>query len=226
MLKTLRNFAKRFFLDSYCLSCKSPRTEGFYHICPQCVPNLKLVKDQNNICPLCHDTWVVDGVCKNCNNTPPPWSKLHTIFCYKDALKQMFHLYKFKDSVLAEKDLVKLLTPYIAMYKNYHFVIVPCSKSTRRRLGFNPVTQILRQITNNYSEPFNNESTTTIKSLGRVGRKTSHSNITFDKTLLKQEDNIILIDDIFTTGSTMNQVSTLLKNHNINTFDALCFFRS
>ncbi len=226
MLKTLRNLTKKFFLNSYCLSCNSLQTEGFYHICPQCIPSLKLVKDQNNICPLCHDTWIVDGVCKNCLNAPTLWDKLHTIFCYKDTLKQIFHLYKFKDSVLAEKDLVKLLTPYIAPLNNHHFVIVPCSKSTKKRLGFNPVTQILRQITNNYSEPFNNESTFTVKSLGRVDRRAIHSDITFDKSLLKQENNIILIDDIFTTGSTMNQVSTLLKNHNINTFDVLCFFRS
>ncbi|MGL4676200.1 MAG: ComF family protein [Brevinema sp.] len=219
-------FIKKFFLHSYCLSCKSFHTDSFYYFCPDCVQSLPLVQDLKNICPICHDSWIINNICQNCNNTPPLWKKLYTIFSYKSSIKKLFQFYKFSDSVLAEKDLVQLLKPHIAQFEHYHFLIVPCSKSTRQRLGFNPVTKIISQITNNYSEALINKSSIPKKSLNRQQRKNTESNIIFYSQKLLSNHNLLIVDDIFTTGSTLHQVSKILYAHQITKFDVLCFFRS
>ncbi|MGL5956593.1 MAG: ComF family protein [Brevinema sp.] len=222
MLKIL----KKFFLRSYCLSCRSVHTDSFYHLCPDCISSLTLVQDLKKICPFCHDSWIVDHICQNCNNTPPLWNKLHTVFPYKNSLKQLFHLYKFKDSILAEKDLVQLLKPHLKQFERYHFLIVPCSKSTWQRLGFNPVTKIISQMTNNYSEALINKSKIPKKSLNRKQRNSTESDIIFQAHKLRSIHNLMIVDDIFTTGSTLNQISQILYKHQITQFDVLCFFRS
>ncbi len=215
-------YIKKFLINSHCLSCGNKDTTAFYYICTNCLPkqNIQIV------CPLCHDSWVIDGICQNCNNETPEWNQLYTIFPYKEIIKDLFHYYKFKDSILAEKDIVKLLKPHLDQYADYHFVIAPCNQKTKRRLGFNPVTNIIKQITDNYSEPFINKNKYTSKHLSREQRKNTTSNIIFDPKKLKCNKNLLLVDDIFTTGSTLTNISLLLKQNNITNFDALCFFRS
>lgn len=222
----IKSFLKTFFLNSDCIICHSKRIEPFYHICYECQNDLILTKNIKNLCTYCHDSWIVSGVCQNCNNQQPIWNKLHTIFSYQGAIKKIFHLYKFRDSVLAEKDLIKLLTPYIEKFSEYHFLIVPCSKNTKNRLGHNPVTHIIKQITSNYSEPFINNSTKNMKTLDRTTRKSTTGNIEFHPKIDYQNKKILLIDDIFTTGSTLEMISKILIQHKINNFEALCFFRS
>lgn len=195
-------------------------------LCSTCISKITLMSELENICIYCHDSWIHNGVCKNCNNQKPIWNKLHTIFPYSGPLKQLFFQYKFNDSMLAEKDLVNLLTPHLNQFSDCHFVIIPCNKNTKRRLGHHPVTRIIKQITNNYSEPFINNTHNSMKSLDRKTRQQNPSKFIFKPELLPQQHNLLLIDDVFTTGTTLAKCSQLLIDHQINDFNALCFFRS
>ena len=221
---------KRFFMGKPCISCKTRATEPYHNLCPSCAKNIILVKNQKDICPRCHDTWFKNGLCPNCQGRELHWDKLHTVFSYKDSLmKNLFYLYKFKNSLPAEKDLVLLLKEHLKEFQDYHFIIAPCGESTKKRLGFNPVTRIIAQLGFSYSEPLEKaKKSLNIKTLGGESRKQQLGNIICTQSISKEilEGKSLLVDDIFTTGSTLNQASLALKEQGFSYITCLCFLRS
>ena len=141
-------------------------------------------------------------------------------------MKQLLHLYKFKDSSLAEHDLVLLIKPHLMTFKDYHFIITPCSSKTLKRLGYNPVTRIIQKLGLEYSESLSKNQKQAIKKLNRQDRLQRSEAMVFHPEKINTTKKLIVVDDVFTTGSTIIQASLALHNHNILSFDILCFFRS
>ena len=141
-------------------------------------------------------------------------------------MKQLLHLYKFKDSSLAEHDLVLLIKPHLKPFEDYHFIITPCSTKTFKRLGYNPVTRIMQKLGLEYSESLSKNQKQAIKKLNREDRLQKSEAMVFYPEKINTTKKLVIVDDVFTTGSTINQASLALHNHNILSFDILCFFRS
>ena len=221
------NYIKKFIINQRCISCASTETEPYYHICPKCIESLTLVDALEKICPFCHDTWITKGICQNCFNKKPLWQNIHTIYSYKEnAMKQLVHLYKFKDSSLAEHDITLLIKPHLIPFKDYHFIITPCSAKTFKRLGYNPVTRIIQKLGFEYSESLSKNQQQAIKKLNRQERLETSKTMIFHPEKINTTKKLVVVDDVFTTGSTLIQASLALHNHNILSFDILCFFRS
>ena len=221
------NYIKKFIINQRCISCNSMNTEPYYYICPKCVESLTLVDALEKICPFCHDTWITDGVCQNCFNKKPLWQNIHTIYSYKEnIMKQLLHLYKFKDSSLAEHDIILLIKPHLKSFEDYHFIITPCSTKTFKRLGYNPVTRIVQGLGLEYSEPLSKKQKQAIKKLNRQDRLQKSEAMIFHPEKINTTKKLIIVDDVFTTGSTIIQASLALHNSNVVSFDILCFFRS
>ncbi len=219
-------YIKKILCGAYCLSCGTIRTGGLNHVCPYCLGKTPLTSDIINICTYCHDLKMANSICNNCSNQPPPWQNLHTVFSYKDHIKKLFILYKLKDSVLAERDLVEILRPHLEKFSEYHIIASPCSKATKKRLGFNPVSNIIKQIHDDWSEPIINMSGKISKSLDRNKRKSKKTKMILDASKINKNKKLLIVDDVFTTGSTMHRVSELLQTNGIHDFEVLCFFRS
>ena len=141
-------------------------------------------------------------------------------------MKQLVHLYKFKDSSLAEHDLILLLRPHIKAFEDYHFIVTPCSTKTLKRLGYNPVTRIIQKLGLEYSESLSKNQKQAIKKLSRQERLETSKTMIFHPEKINTTKKLIIVDDVFTTGSTLTQASLALRNHDILSFDILCFFRS
>ena len=221
------NYIKKLIINHHFISCKSKDTEPYYHICPKCIDSLIVMKSLKNICPLCHSTWIEKDVCQNCFNKSPLWQNIHTIYSYKNNhIKQLLHLYKFKDSSLAEHDLIALIKPHISLFKDYHFIITPCSIPTYKRLGYNPVTRIIQKLDLEFSESLSKNQQFTTKHLKRQERLQPTTTMVFQAEKINTTKKIVIVDDVFTTGSTITQASLALQYHNLMYFDILCFFRS
>ncbi len=219
-------YIKKILSGAFCLSCGTILTGELNHVCNHCLNKTPLTSDIINICTYCHDLKMANSICNNCSNQTPPWKQLYTVFSYKEHIKKLFILYKLRDSVLAERDLVRILRPHLEKFSDRHIIAAPCSKATKRRLGFNPVSNIIKQIHDDYSEPILNKSSKTAKSLDRDKRKSQKAKMTIDISKINKNKKLLIVDDVFTTGSTMHRVSELLIANGIEEFEVLCFFRS
>lgn len=218
---------KKWIINQHCLSCNTRNTEPFYHLCPICSHHIITIESLSNLCPICHDSWILEGICQNCSNQPQMWSHLHTIFSYRSLIKELYLLYKFQNSLLAEKDLISLLKEPLKIFQDYHFIVVPCGRETRKRLGFNPVTRILSRLALTYSEPLiKQHKGLSMKRLNAQERKFASNAMTLKNSLPQTQKKYMIVDDIFTTGNTLTQCILSLPEALHHRIEALCFLRS
>lgn len=216
-----------FFTHSPCIGCHTKNTENFYNICPSCITKIKFIKDLPH-CPKCHNLSFKNNFCTNCYQIEYYWDILDTIFYYRDpCIKELFKRYKFYNSFPAEKDLTTLLTPHLSKYYDYHAIIIPYGRKTKQRLGFNPVKKIIQNLTIPYSEILiKNKQISQKKLTGHQRRQqTDILSVINNIPLELFQQKILLVDDIFTTGTTLNQGAYILRQLGFTNITALAFCR-
>ncbi|MGL4388915.1 MAG: ComF family protein [Brevinema sp.] len=220
----------RIFINQPCARCqKIHSNKEFKHICSKCSSKIILIAEDENRCSVCYDSWVIKGVCQNCLSLKNNWKKLSIVFSYQDPIiKKIFFQYKFKNSLLAEKDLTRLLMPYRDSLKNYYIIVAPCSYKTYRLLGFNPVARILDNLDIPYEDCLSKNKNAILQKHLSGNERKQQDNPFFLKKPIQQEcfdQNILVVDDIFTTGSTIVHIIEKLEEQGFKNIDAFCFAR-
>lgn len=133
------------------------------------------------------------------------------IFYYNQEMKDYFSRFKFQgDYVLASafsKDIKKILKNY----EGFTIVPVPVSESRLLERGFNQVTSMLDVLGIEYIElfeRFESQSQSQKSREERINRK----QIFKLKDNIKIPSKILIIDDIYTTGSTIHLMYQLVKD--------------
>ncbi|TPR17720.1 ComF family protein [Apilactobacillus timberlakei] len=208
---------------SFILSFQSYQEQS---LCNEC---LNLFKAINNdlCCHICGRSGTFNSnKCSDCLR----WQKIgdslinHSFFQYNDVMKDYMQKYKFN----GDYRLRKMFCKYFEQYLNSDMIIipVPVSDKTFKQRGFNQVEGFLENV-----EYLNallvNEDKQTQSHLNRKDRistkqpfKLNHSmkNNIFNK-------NIIIVDDIYTTGTTMRHAGKLLIDNGAKTVQGLTLAR-
>ncbi|SFB68575.1 Phosphoribosyl transferase domain-containing protein [Brevinema andersonii] len=216
-----------YFLKNPCLNCGSKQTFPYFHICGSCANDLKPVRNTPYICSICHSFKGISGTkCYNCKNLQIYWDSLESCFWYKDfVIKELVHAFKFQGYRTAEYDLVRILAKFLTPYQGREAVIIPCSRTTYWNLGFNPVKQILKHFNIKAVEwSVKTDPSIAQKNLSGKERKSRRDFLKLNTKNIPNE--VLLIDDIITTGSTVNEAARLLKNAGAQKVNILAFFRN
>lgn len=145
------------------------------------------------------------------------------IFKYDGLVRDIVISYKFQNKAYLYKTFSKIILKNEKAYsflKKYDIIIpVPIHKKRRQKRGYNQTELIAKEIAKNTNLELQNN--VLIKSLNIVPqselnkneRKENIKNVfkltNFEKIRNK---NIIIFDDIYTTGSTLNECARVLKN--------------
>lgn len=147
---------------------------------------------------------------------------------YDGLLKQMIHDVKYNNYEAVMWDLAKVLKSYMGLYKFDDVLItsVPLHRSKKWKRGFNQAEILAKAYNpNNYFELLNRNKKT--KTQVKLDKNTREINLkgAFDVScdqatvgnFMKSKgiDNlgeVIIFDDIYTTGSTLNECAKVLKN--------------
>jgi len=193
-------------------------------ICQQCLESFEVITDV--ICELCGRPFVnlsseyrKGDVCYDCirweedNRFCSLLLKNRSVYVYNDFLKEVLSLYKFRgDYVIAEA----MQTPFRETFKKYFnlkslIVPIPLSQERLYERGFNqslvfaqflklPVADIL---TRTHHE--------------KQSKKSRHERLHSDNFFHLKEvidlrgKEVVLIDDIYTTGTTLRHAAEILK---------------
>lgn len=144
------------------------------------------------------------------------------IFEYQGMIRKVILNYKFNEKSYLYKTIVNFLLKnkkFFQNLKSYDTIIpVPISKVRKKERGYNQSELIAEEIAKCLSMEYNNQSLFKVKNIieqSKLNREERQKNIQGVYELRNQEmlqgKKILLIDDIYTTGSTVNECSKILR---------------
>lgn len=186
---------------------------------PDLPQNLKL--NQTLFCPVCRARLARNV--KICHKNSQ--YKLGAAVSYNDeAVRKMIWQLKYRGRTGNAAVLGKILNTYFEnlnlKIKNYVIVPVPLSKTRLRKRGYNQAMLIAKILSESLKFPVVENSLIRVKDTPPQAevkdwyvRKENIQNCfgVADPALVKNK-NIILVDDVFTSGATLNEIARVLKN--------------
>jgi ComF family protein len=168
------------------------------------------------------EKWEINDIC---------FDRVYAYYLYDGVVRNLIHGLKY--------DSLTKLAPYIAelIYhehknlSNYDYIVpVPLHRIKKKERGFNQSELITKFLCiysgcryhTNLVKRIRYTETQTLKS---HNERMKNLNLAFslnEKADFKNK-KILLIDDVITTGSTINMIAQLLKNKGCKKVDALCF---
>lgn len=163
--------------------------------------------------------------CKDCKNNRKYFYMARTMAIYTGAIKQAILLLKYQKKQIMANLLSNLMINYLLTnlpeyrYQTDVILPVPLHKKRYNQRGFNQAELIAKKL----SKPLNKKIYTNVliktkETLPQVGlslkqRRTNligAFSINKNKKNIIERKNILLIDDVYTTGSTVNECSKVL----------------
>ena len=140
--------------------------------------------------------------------------------------------YKFNDKSYLYKTFVNFLLKNKKIFENikkYDTIIpVPISKKRQKERGYNQSLLIAREISNQTNLKLVNNCLIKTKNIieqSKLNKEDRQQNIQgvykLQNEQLIKNKNVILVDDIYTTGSTVNECSRMLKQGKTNKIGVL-----
>lgn len=129
-----------------------------------------------------------------------------SLYRYNEAMKKYFSLFKFQGDYLLKDVFTKEIKAALKKYKGYTIVPVPLSHEGYQNRQFNQVIAFL-QSANNKEERLKQVQQFTLKNEAELG------------------DNLLIVDDIYTTGATIAQIRKLLEEKGIKNIKSFSLAR-
>ena len=221
--KTLLNF----ILPSICHICKLPIKEyDNPYICRFCWDKIKLI--DGPVCPCCGMPFrsnvtllkSPNFLCGSCREKAPHFKKAIAVGVYEGTLSEAIHILKYQKKQAMAKHLNAMITDVLFQgFADSDIVIpVPLHKKRLNERGFNQSLLISHHISKRFSIPL------CMEGLQRTRWTRPQIELTRDERLknvkgafaagagFKPEGKkIILVDDVYTTGATVNECAKVLK---------------
>jgi len=175
-------------------------------------------------------------MCGRCIAWRPFFDRARAVGRYQGALQEAIHALKYHRSPLLAAPLGGLLSVcggQMLADTSYDAVIpVPLHPSRLRRRGFNQALLLARKAAKAWgvgvlADSLRKHSVTIPQSmLSKREREKSVKGVFVYQGPDLQGKNVVLIDDVFTTGSTANECARMLKKHGAHIVDVLTLART
>ncbi|MBN8827685.1 MAG: ComF family protein [Sphingobacteriia bacterium] len=207
-------------------------------ICSDCFKEIEFVgKNKCKRCavPLKYD-YGEEIECARCIESSPVYNKLHAIFYYGDYLKEAVHKFKYTDKTSYSKFFSTYMVRSISNeFKNFDYLTyVPLHYLKIIKRKYNQSNLLARNVSRLINMPV-------IHALKRVKNTVPQNNLKYTERQINVKDvfvfnkkisnkikgkNILLIDDVVTTGSTVNECAKILIEAGANSVSVLCIARA
>ncbi len=162
-----------------------------------------------------------DHLCEECILASHPFSVARSLGIYEGALLDAIHLFKYHGKISVGEALGRMMaqTPYDSLaIGDYSLIIpVPLHPKRLRERGFNQSLVLARQVSKRFSIPLDFlalrrtlHTEAQVKLSGRKRRTNVRGAFEVKARNRIQGHKIVLIDDVYTTGSTAAECSKVL----------------
>ena len=209
---------------------RCPVCDGIVHpfgekICPECLPKLRVVAAP--WCMRCGKKLSEEReFCGDCRRRGHKYDRARTLYEYGCAAPS---IYRFKYGGRQEygeffgEEMGKYLEDFIRRARPDVIVPVPLHRKKLQRRGYNQAACLARALGRSMELPVDEKlvkrvrNTAPMKRLNAAERQNNLKKaFIIGRNDVKLYDRIILVDDIYTTGTTLDEIAALLKEHGVS----------
>ncbi len=211
----------------------------FPYTCPLCG---KLLEDDEMLCKKCETKlkYIKEPICKKCGKQLDEEEKeycgdcrrrVHVfdagigVFAYNDVIRKSIYDFKYKDMRIYSRFYGERMATHSASYIQHWkpdvIIPVPVSKKKFLKRGYNQAELIARELSLHSGIPMDNrvlyrrKDTKPQKEVDRESRRKNLENAFIISQNVVKYKKVVLVDDIYTTGSTIDECARTLKDAGI-----------
>jgi ComF family protein len=229
-----------FFFPPRCPSCAENLGENESHlICSSCFGQIKRVS--HPMCPRCGVGFATDAgedhFCSDCLLDRGHFTKARSLARYEGLLADLISRFKYMGASRLATPLSHLLADYTNgdfSFRDYSLIMpVPLHPRRLRQRGYNQSLLLARTVSRKHSIPLDYTSLRRIRPTqpqtelsGAQRQKNVHGAFAVHKKAAVAEKTILLIDDVFTTGATVEECARALLKSGSKRVDVLTLVRA
>ncbi|MEG0249664.1 MAG: ComF family protein [Peptostreptococcus sp.] len=227
-----------------CILCNMPISrKNKYSMCKSCFEKIIFIKNPCEKCGkaiinLSLDEEVYIEACPYCKDKNFLFDRNISILEYGKLSKKLVFYLKYSKKTYISKIMAEMMFDSLSesnklkMLEEVDYIIyVPLSKKRFKQRGFNQSQKLAMYFSNMVGIDcvdmlIRNKDTKKLHKLNYKRRKKELKNVfSVDKKFINriQDKNILLIDDIFTTGTTVDEISKILKLNGASNIISLTF---
>lgn len=229
ILAPLRRYlTTHFWPGQHCLLCHAPA--GTAYLCPPCQDDLPLLPRHH--CPRCALPSPVGQICGHCLADPPAFDRALSRWIYAYPLDGLIHALKYGHQLpvarLLGESLVGMPHPVTPVDL---LLPMPLSDGHLRDRGFNQAVEIARPLAQAWRLPLALDLCQRVRETAPqagLNRRERQKNVrhAFACQSQLQGQHILVVDDVMTTGATLNELALTLKRAGAATVTALVCARA
>lgn len=237
----LCRLALRAILPVDCLSCARPlRTDPIPYVCDACWTRITPISEPRCACcdrPFASKaatTWAKFHRCQSCLERPPAYDRAWTLYPYLPPLQDAICALKYRNVFALAKPLAALTVRALPEGLDADLVVpVPLHPSRLRTREFNQSALIADRVGKHLGRPVSmanlirtmaTEPQTFLTRSERL--RNLRRAFMVRKAELFAERRILLVDDVFTTGATLNECAKVLRSAGAASVSALTLART
>jgi ComF family protein len=219
----LRVDAARLLWPARCQLCDSPGHDGL-DLCSDCFANLPW---NHCACPVCALPVPVAATCGEClrreaalmqRHRAIPLDGVHAAFVYAPPLDRLLLRFKFHGDLAAGELLSQLMSEAVSEEPRPDAIVpIPLHRSRLRRRGYDQALELARPLARALELPLRDDLLQRVRvtapqsELSAAARRTNLRRAFAVKKVVPMPVNVVLIDDVMTTGATLHAAAEALK---------------
>ena len=207
----------------HCVACKSLGS----WLCPTCASSIELI--QPPLCRRCGlpvqdsgPSTVTPGLCRNCRGLPRAWEGLRAYGYHDGALREAVHQFKYEDMRCLAPLLAELMARGWAVlapdgWLPQVIVPIPLHPSRQRQRGYNQAALLARELGTHLHCPVVEGALLRVRATApQVGLGIEERRANVQDAFRCTDDrlqglHVLLVDDVCTSGSTLESACLALK---------------
>lgn len=213
-LTTAFSFLAAHLLPGSCLLCAADSQQEL--LCTAC--QNELPQHSGTHCPQCAEVTLDGEHCARCRKESPHFDRTIAHFRYEFPVDRIIHALKYGHQLAIAQWLGKILASHPGMSEHDHIIAMPLHPQRLQERGFNQSSEIARAISQKLQRPLSRNlllRSRATATQAELALKERQHNVrgAFECQADLTGQSVLLIDDVMTSGATLNECARVLKIH-------------